>query len=668
MATVFQFPPPVPPGNAVAGHQGAANKAVETSFEMMRLKGDTRGVVITIEETPRSTSTQDPPAVRIHPPSPAGNFPPPPPMKIQNTAVEQIPSPARVLVADSIRPSSPLRMSTVPEPSTTRPSTPVQNSSSLQSYKSSPVLVRHGSVGSTGTHSPVMRSMFPRFAPDVPLENQNYAPSADHATRSVSRQNGVAARPTYTPSIYGSPPSSPPAPAKSTWRNTRVLPGTMGQSLLHMSELPPPNLSAPGELLDMWEIANGEGSHDATNTYILGLRCDDLSPKQEVISFTSSTTNLYTLHAMSNALTITRTHPITPTPTITISTTTITIPSAESPLIANILPKSAELLALDHASSIAISHNLDRQDGEDLQAEALLRIRDTEAANLLWDSDSSRYYIIHPTLNDGEPMTFPFAIDEVASTISLLSANTLPRSAVSAGPVPAAPPLLSLSLATNTLTVHTQAIAPLQSPYALDTFLAAVLTLLLHLHRTAAAVTANPAALASVQGIDLNFAPPPTSALAPSASRKSLRSASKARSSRSRPESTISMSMGMGRSLSRAQTPSLSTLRPQRHNTELSQLSNSTLAEPDLEMGFLGSKGSRKGLSKKGTAVELQTNGVDLSKFQSYDLDDERLPAVTRGVLRIIYWLFGCLVWVLGVVVGVLAATVVGVGSLMKKA
>ena len=85
-------------------------------------------------------------------------------------------------------------------------------------------------------------------------------------------------------------------------------------------------------------------------------------------------------------------------------------------------------------------------------------------------------------------------------------------------------------------------------------------------------------------------------------------------------------------------------------------------------MGFLGSKGSRKGLSKKGTAVELQTNGVDLSKFQSYDLDDERLPAVTRGVLRIIYWLFGCLVWVLGVVVGVLAATVVGVGSLMKKA
>ena len=55
---------------------------------------------------------------------------------------------------------------------------------------------------------------------------------------------------------------------------------------------------------------------------------------------------------------------------------------------------------------------------------------------------------------------------------------------------------------------------------------------------------------------------------------------------------------------------------------------------------------------------------MDLSHFQSYDLEDPRLGAGTKAALRVVYWVFGVLVWVLGVVVGVVAAGVVAVGRL----
>lgn len=71
---------------------------------------------------------------------------------------------------------------------------------------------------------------------------------------------------------------------------------------------------------------------------------------------------------------------------------------------------------------------------------------------------------------------------------------------------------------------------------------------------------------------------------------------------------------------------------------------------------------------EKGIAPELRTEGVDISRFQTYDLNDKSLPAPTRAVLRVVYWFFGVLVWLLGVCVGVIAAGVVGVGRCVSRA
>ncbi|MCJ1396936.1 hypothetical protein MMC11_000128 [Xylographa trunciseda] len=624
MTAAFQSPPPSALGEDGGNHQilMSRDEAMGATFEMMNLKGNARGLVITVEEAPPTTAYITP-SVTIQPPSPAGTatipadnmhtaqtevkYFPPPPVQNPPTIAQKIIQPKRALVINTGRPSSPLRMSTYPEPPTTRPSSPVQGSIAPQSHRSSPTLVRTGSIGSTGTHSPIMRSMFPRFNPAVPLARQNYVPTAEHATGPPQWQAGGSAPQTYSPSLR-SPPSSPPTGSQSNWKNSRSGYNGISQSSLHISDVPPPNLSTPEELLDMWSIANGQGSLEAAATYNLGLLCADLTPSLETISFTSSLSPVYTLRAASSALTITRTHPLNPTPTIPITSTTLTAPSTRSLLLASIFPALAELMALDQASSIAIAHNLNRHDSDDLQAEALRRTRETEAANLLWDSDSSRYYLIHPTLADGEPATFPFAIDTAACMISLLSATT-----------PGAPPLLTLSLATDTLSIHTPALTAPDALYVLDTLLASLLTLLLHLHRTAALPSSHSHPAMPSPALTLSFAPPPTSALP---SRKATRS----------------------------RTPKLQTT-PRSVSAPFESFILSPSQTLDLEKGMT-------------IAPELhKSTGVDLSRFQSYDLDDPKLNAGTRAVLRLLYWAFGVVVWLLGVGLGILAATVVAVGK-----
>jgi hypothetical protein len=77
--------------------------------------------------------------------------------------------------------------------------------------------------------------------------------------------------------------------------------------------------------------------------------------------------------------------------------------------------------------------------------------------------------------------------------------------------------------------------------------------------------------------------------------------------------------------------------------------------------------GGEMGDVEKGVAPELQTNGVNLTRFQNYDLEDKSLPFGVRACLRVLYWFFGVLVWIMGVLVGVVAAVVVGVGGWVKR-
>ena len=274
-------------------------------------------------------------------------------------------------------------------------------------------------------------------------------------------------------------------------------------------------------------------------------------------------------------------------------------------------------MALDHSSNVAVAHKLDRKASADLQSEAISRAQEREASMLLWDSDSDKYCLMHPTLLDSAATTLPIEIIPNPSnpqkiTIFAPETNT---------------PLLTLSLQSLALTVYTPAIAALPSLYVLDTLMSTLLTLLLHLHRSCA--TPTPSQPISTSPHTPLFPPPPILAYnSPGSSLRNKRSTSR-----------------------------FSVFRSTKLVKSNRSLPSASAYEQDIE---LQSQPSRAKNSE-------ELGRKHLPPKQIFSTDDESLPKTTRAVLKLLYWAFEVLFWFMGVVVHLLAAGVVGAGKLMTK-
>jgi hypothetical protein len=339
---------------------------------------------------------------------------------------------------------------------------------------------------------------------------------------------------------------------------------------------------------------------------------------------------------------ITRTHPLNPATEITVMTPTLSNPTTTSPVLATLFPNLAELLAIDTASNIAAEHQLPRQDGIKLQTEALDRARRTEAGSLLWDSDSATYYIAIPSLiapsgAETTPNALPLEITP-GQSIRMLNLSS--------------EPILTLDLTNNTLNLQTRYITALSSSlYTLDILVSALMTLLLHLHRHTA-ILAPPSIPAP------RFDPPPRSA------RNSPRTGTLRVFPSTKPKTAKTPSRWLSLR-SRTSTPTQTLVPPTP--LPMVHLANSptpsTLFEKDLEAALPPSMSTP--IPVTGVAPELRgsNTGVDLSRFQAFDLEDPELSRGTKVMLRLLYWAFGVLVWVLGVGVGCLAAMIVALGG-----
>ena len=159
------------------------------------------------------------------------------------------------LQASSPEPQLPL------SPPQSRPGTPA---ATIETYNpAAPALGRNGSIRSnvTATHSPVMRSMFPRYDPSVTLNQQQYFPTIGRS-RSVEPLSGM----------QNVNLCSPPRIAPSRLYQGRAVKAQQ-VSLLDVRADCPHNdsLSTPEELLDLWSISNGQGSQEADATFSLDL-------------------------------------------------------------------------------------------------------------------------------------------------------------------------------------------------------------------------------------------------------------------------------------------------------------------------------------------------------------------------------------------------------------
>ena len=351
---------------------------------------------------------------------------------------------------------------------------------------------------------------------------------------------------------------------------------------------------------------------------LLSFGSDDLSYGVEQISLNGKTRPLYTLSASANnALSISRTHPLSPSPTIQICDPTYTTPTAESPLMAFLFPKLAELMAIDQSSSTSSTHRLNRQNAAGLQSEAVMRAQSNEGSSLLWDGDSDKYCLVHPTLLDGTSTAFPMDItrDDQEHTIREIS--------IVAPETNSAVKLLSLDLDSCVVTINALPICGLPSLYIFDTLVSALLVLLLHLHRVTKP-TSNPDHGVLLEDMPTTcFPPPPTVA--------------SARSSRALNWRLTQGTVIPWRSKSRAKN----------------RVSN------DDEEAVMGSP-----IVVASTREEAQI----VQPFQPLvDVDDRRLPKTTRIIVKGIYWIFEVMVWILGLVVNLLAACVVGISKAIPK-
>ena len=380
---------------------------------------------------------------------------------------------------------------------------------------------------------------------------------------------------------------------------------------------------------------------------------EDLTLNHEIITFSSSTHPMFTLAASrspASSVNITRTHPNQTTTDISICSSELSMPSRQDPLVCTIFPKLAGLMALDQSSTIASNHNMSRDESDRLQNEAIITAQDREASLLLWDADSNRYCILHPTLLDNAATSLPIKITPNTSAPTLIVVSAPETNT----------PLLTLNIQALTLKLHTQAITALPSLYALDSLVTALLTLLLHLHRSCAIPRAKQRAASPQQAPEADplFFPPPPPSLHSNRSRSQIRQTKRSRSQHSMfrsktNRSAVSLAPSTTHSALASPTPWNSSPNPHYSATIASTIGGDH--DRDIELGELGPDGTTLATAKQKPPKPI------------FGTDDQSLPAGTRAVLRFLYWVFEVVYWILGVAVHLLAAAVVAGGKLVSK-
>ena len=310
------------------------------------------------------------------------------------------------------------------------------------SFSEAPTLVRSNSNSShnSGRRStpntspqrsePVMRSIFPRYNPDVPLEHQPYYPtqtSPTHIPKTI-----INRRP-YSPSLNEDRDRialglQSPAPVG-------ILPGRFPRGLQDETILEP---SSNDEMKELWKVTNGwRVSASEGRSFCLRMTS---SSEEPVHTLSSAAQAFYTLRldptSTSAQMTMTRQDPSKPvkgsSPKLgssskpntgtEVMTTTLEEAARRLPpndgLIALLYPRAASNMVIEMAN------RPNRQDQESIQEAA-----ERECGRLVWDEDSKRYYLVHPAL--GTPFRVSIHSSPAWSRVEYtLEHSELPRNIV----------------------------------------------------------------------------------------------------------------------------------------------------------------------------------------------------------------------------------------------
>ena len=247
---------PVQKGNTAYTRKPAPGLS---DFEMFPSLGKTKnGFVIHITETP---------------PPPPG--PPHAISKSQDTAEQtsrQKPQPPPLAIPPKAYISDNQQLATHPSPPSTLPprsraASPTQVTLP-RSDTNTPILVRNNSG-----RTPIMRSMFPRYDHNKPFTAQQYRPDID-AVPGLASAIAVAGTSSYNAPSYSQQANIRPSSAYLRSERDKQQAADMKESPFRSAETTEhkPTLSSLEQLLDVWDIANGQTASKAVaDTYVLEL-------------------------------------------------------------------------------------------------------------------------------------------------------------------------------------------------------------------------------------------------------------------------------------------------------------------------------------------------------------------------------------------------------------
>lgn len=261
MATEFNLPDSPPPGNTfpVATKTGGQRASVVTLS-----KGLPRAIVVEVKEerSPRSSEEEEMPTRQTETAPSACNA---------TTRSEDSFTPTPDRSVSRSRPHPQLQIHTGPMPPPPQPQGSHSQASSMtlhDNHEEEPAAVVVTAAEDDHTEqTPVMRSMFPRFDPEVRMSRQDYVPPVELLPPPPPLLPGMrSSRPNSQVSVYV-PAQSSPMPSPSPYLTPQRVMSPPAPPLDRADQ----ELSAPEELLDLWTIANGQLCPEAKESYVLGL-------------------------------------------------------------------------------------------------------------------------------------------------------------------------------------------------------------------------------------------------------------------------------------------------------------------------------------------------------------------------------------------------------------
>ncbi|PLB53190.1 proline-rich protein [Aspergillus steynii IBT 23096] len=513
-----------------------------------------------------------------------------------------------------------------------------------------------------------MKSMFPRYNPNVPLSEQQYYPGA-------SSQSSRSRKPKDL--------TLSPQPEIDRALGPKTVPASvMNFPLGALDPADEVHYSSAAELQGLWEAANGQRPQDLSGTFNLRMARTDPA----TFIFGDPQSPFYTMQTYStDELSITRTNPSNPSSSVPIMMLKLEDRRRREPpndgLVSRLFSRLAAMLAIEQAEELTRQHRLGPAEAAEVEGDALKRAAAQESCRLTWNHPKQLYELHHPSLDKPQPPALVGAVGIPLSPVpskysgtlhisistpsrdskhrqqppTILVTTPLPANAVESANVAATPrtstlpltesddPLASLDLGSMTLSISAAAIVTIiPSLYAIDSLISAMLAVAVSDEST------NPILA------DMTLYDPHSQAhnSQPSSFFRDARFDGKLVATLAERDDTEQSNQLMAQIKSAASRNPRSWFRWRSGPDDPS-------ADPSTNPP------KAKGKPKKSKNQKIVVEEFDLERYGRYghssSREGQKLPGPTRGVLRVLFWGLNLIVHLLTALVKVLAWVLVNV-------